>query len=1302
MSLWSQIYGSSPGEGNDHGNDREEPERTAVAGSAGTKPSRANDSHGSTINSRKRQRAVLDSEDDLSDDEMDQVNNNNTHSAGDLAKQTSKAVAQLEALYNSSNNQGPDSISSANVLHLDPPPKPPPRVRLYKTQGRPVKEPTQEHLATAQQTADRQTRISLQKEWLAVRRSWKRRKYDLRSEVDVGGAVAYMYAQQPKRGMQQGAGLATETVIDLQAAHAANADEKETYVDTSDEEEGDVMNRLLQSSQQAREEIAKSKPKVKRVDNIQEDLRPYADRMAYWELGQTAPRPRDLSFSFRDQHKQNSATFKNRQRVRKQVETGLTVSALSVNKRKVRTIADNKYFPVSHKRYATGTFTHHRQMLTLAARYIVGRTAGSSSVQEADAMENRLLQALWNRNLRGAQRSKLVLAQAVEQGQNLRLFLQHKWKNPRLAAKRLGVLGHLQTGGPTSLAGLTMQSRIVREMGIRNRAKLVKNWSLRSLEWKPAPPKHEGEDDDLDMRKQGTTDIYPTSSYVHVAGTVPPVPNFPLNETEVIFGPRDKHAHVWYNGPVDDSVYTLTLSSLLSRLAAARWEGEDNAEEAIREQIEVMLEQAVGLNQTQMYKRFLNTKVSVAELPLASYYKALMGYCNLMANGFPQKRLIAGKDDSSFAGSDDGANQDGEATIDVVAKRIFEFCQPVIGHNGLQLFPRIHVTFGLLTIATALPESVVEILSRPFDDKHLQTPFDIVRCLLEYLETNFTLVDESSFSGASSEVNVSRLEIAFNDASKVFARYVERDPTETDHHAWHIATRAGSLLLCSGNRIGSGARQYPSFHFFRKQRQSLLLLEGGADSKSHEVRQMLPSFEKLRCETAQAFQLLVHLEKRQQAARTHRAVSSFLEWRQAVALLVGPTKGRRNPYRDLCRLHHGTVVKWALAERSSSSLDYLQRYQCKQADERLNGLAATLEADPSVLDHWRTLVAELGPVGKIVSPAARSECTESQCVTCQKVGSDLNVPHASLLRRKECGIWWGMHRHAWWESHLLRLPNETAVDWGTICQAVRKVVLSLESDLPLVDIDDQDGDVGSAVPSLVWLKAVIHSQATVDEKKPSTQLRNRTHDDQLPLTFMQVVQGNPSRESTGRLPDLTDCVDTDEIKDATEVMAYKICLAGHLYGPHHPLVESGVRRLAALSWSASAQVVHPNTAALRCFAWLQQSVGLNLAVLLGDPVAVARGPAPYSLQMLQAVRSGVHKFGYGKFAAIYKEYPAIFATSHPTMVRAICLWMVKNGQLDATTRPCLQQATATTTTTETMVSNVVHEESEDGVERAVI
>ena len=54
--------------------------------------------------------------------------------------------------------------------------------------------------------------------------------------------------------------------------------------------------------------------------------------------------------------------------------------------------------------------------------------------------------------------------------------------------------------------------------------------------------------------------------YVHVPGTTPSIPSFPLDETGVIIGGEDRYSRVYHNAKIDDATYVMTMLVLPVRL----------------------------------------------------------------------------------------------------------------------------------------------------------------------------------------------------------------------------------------------------------------------------------------------------------------------------------------------------------------------------------------------------------------------------------------------------------------------------------------------------------------------------------------------------------------------------------------------------------------------------------------------------------------------------------------------------------------------------------------------------------------
>jgi hypothetical protein len=437
-----------------------------------------------------------------------------------------------------------------------------------------------------------------------------------------------------------------------------------------------------------------------------------------------------------------------------------------------------------------------------------------------------------------------------------------------------------------------------------------------------------------------------TTNYVHLTGTVPPIPMFPLNPTGVVFGPVDRYAGFHHTAKVDETTVALTISTLVARMGAATLKKakftndqfhEDEERKRISHQLQLYVEQVPDLHRVNYFKWLLTTKSGVQDLPLVNYYNGVMFYCSFMANGcclrttFKREQESSGtstfgkqfeekdEDDSLYGNDEDGVDDNvgmeniqgwdssylAGCGMEKVAECISDYCQKHIRHNGLLRFPALHLTFGLACLCRRLPSAVAEILSRPMyeepkpNESHCRTPVELIQHALEYMEDNHLLEeDEPNFDSEDGAVQAALLEYWMYEAADVFRQCFKLDPVAVEYHLWYIGALSGCLLLCSGNRIGSGARRYPS-EWNRDVIPFDVTFDGDDTpnpSPRHEIRSKLPKYEHIREELRHAVHLLLHNAKYQKSwAKMHLAVSSVLEWKQVIALLVGSSGNHSSP-----------------------------------------------------------------------------------------------------------------------------------------------------------------------------------------------------------------------------------------------------------------------------------------------------------------------------------------------------------------------------------------------------------------------
>jgi hypothetical protein len=811
--------------------------------------------------------------------------------------------------------------------------------------------------------------------------------------------------------------------------------------------------------------------------------------------------------------------------------------------------------------------------------------------------------------------------------------------------------------------------------------------------------------------------IHPTVGYLHIPGTTPPTPSFPLDETNLVFGPSDTHITFRQVGPIDESMYNLTLSSLLNRLAILHaritsesdYDGGTNAhtlQQQLQHQLVVLLEGAPVMACNKMYKYMERRTIPIGEVHLVQYYRTIMSFCSFVASGCPQSKSVGpGNDDdedddnnifSSLADHPTAVAPENTyaAVIEIlsmreVAEKIYTYCESHIGHNGLQAFPRVHITYALACIARLLPPSAAKILSHPLDDLEYRTPFDLFRKCLEHLEAEGLLVSDDhdnhaaaarrrqwsaagGFQEEEDPVRVGELEYALHQAAEIFGSCcVERHPLEIDYHAWYLGALAASLLLCSGNRIdGAGAvLPMPSSCY--------------TDLDHSDNRNTLPKFNEVRQDTRKALKLMTRLLHHQPtSARVHLAVSSFLEWTQVVALLGG--RSCRNPaqLKELKRCYYRHSTQWAITVKSRAAMDYIQCLSGgggqKSAncmgfyDIELKQLANAVENDPDDIKNWRNLASKLGPVGVGVSEMEDSDhCNDSSCQECRLLRDGLAVNHASLEARKSSGNWWGSDCVAWWNHHFLVFPpghqRLEAEDVEKLEQVIDKNLASTV--VGIVPRSAQDHPFAGPKPSLCDLKWFWDENTAsgdadgdiIDEQGDAT--IQEIARDSFPMSFVDILQQGKTAESESEV----DLVDAE-----VEHVYLKAVISCHLFGLKHSGIDEVIFELARKSVDDDF-VVREDSSEWHCLQKLYK-MGLNVSCFLQlyRENAVARQKQQgakvrfrYTELQRTTMREAIERHGYEKWAHILRSYEAFEGMNKfAVLVRFIILVLIVYKKID--------------------------------------
>ena len=1090
-------------------------------------------------------------------------------------------------------------------------------------------------LASTDEIKERELKQQRHVDWRYIRHRWKKRRLDLRHEVDVGNAI--------QKGMRHVVTTQLQQEKEAQAKKKpppddATAEEKvQDYVDTSEEEQENIRSQLMKASQEAAA-AAKAKASSAQTDNEKEDLRPYEEKMDFWELGHTQPNNRKQILGYMHRvasvvknlpdeaaQKQLPAAQPHNASIDKDGSSSGDDESIITLRRLAGTLPTFlqetcPYFPLNHNVYASPGYTHRRQLIRLAARHV------AAAVGNDDNDENRLIEAIWHSDFYEARFQSTLRYSLMERGTNLHTFYTHLWKDRKGAVRELGVSQELQLAGPSSYHGYTMERND--QIWRRHRRSLERTASAGRIEWSPEESK---------TKKGRYIHLAPTTLYVPVPGTIPPVPCFPLDETGMIFGPPDEYGDYVSYGSIDEQTLRMTTASLLRRYAVA-----DRTQRGFyRNQLRSMSEKLTELNtNTGVQFNAMFTKGMYVSLP--QLYMAWMGLLSLELNGIFQisspreeeVEIVENLDERSEIEheyntqeyEDDNENEAEEhGGVRATAARLYQYRDIVEKSQGLERFGRLHFTFGLLQIAKDLPESAAEIFSRPLDGLACRTPFDVFRRVLEHLEEKGHLVEDSMAKTSLDFVGVGELEFSFYRTIQIFAKCIEHNPTDVSFHSWHLATLAASLLLCSGNRIGSGAHLYPSqlSKTMEQQIHESFPEEEDRDAVDHEVRRMLPKFHDLRRDTARALELLVRVEEHQKGPHSQLAISSFLEWKEVIALLLGPGCGTAI-LADLCLVHAYYRTHWALNDNTSKDLLRTDETNSSNKTAKVEASARELEQNPHDINNWRALVEALGPVG--TKSLEGKQCASTDCKACRMLRSGLFVDHENEQRRESEPTWWGYERQKWWDSVLLDLnPSYT-----TIPSYAKNLYTSLESEFsslePMKALSDDSGkQLDSKEVQEVFSKILERPLATIDkvayaEEKSTEEERTQIINEYLPQMYCEQVKTSDSGDHVATaLPRFTFGKTTNErnTRNASvdsslydpawvqlEIECYRVVIACHLYSPGHEWVRWKVTDLAAKCWGDKA-VKHSfkrDRDELQALKWLYQ---LNISAVGAVRIAVS-------------------------------------------------------------------------------------------------
>ena len=476
------------------------------------------------------------------------------------------------------------------------------------------------------------------------RQRWKRRMYDFRSESDVGNAISNRVAANLKEPEEEAA--KSVSILEDDSDGVSDDDEPTKKDDAGDNnsEHGDedigtqqslILSQLLQGSQsQSQSQATQSQEEARIV--------PSTDNLNWWEMGYQAPRDKvDIPLpvpSFQPSRSPPPPTD----------DRNIVSMPFTLHMDRRPTLGFDKHQRFLLNARPDASLNLNRLWLALAARMVA-----------CDASTTEQLALLWklrpdatyaNRgqfavgdgeNTRQFTNQSLVEHFATHLGYRTMVFLQSQWSDRKLAAEKLTRISDT-TPIPTTRHSIELP-------------------------------------DGLSKIRKGRLKLTPkdisTTRYVHLPGTVPPIPQFPLDYDEILWGPSDRFQDVMHDfnsvGNVHEPVYKITLAALL-------------ASDSIETAREVM-QHVVAVNQNSLFMK------SNYAYPQYYYYLAV-------ANG-----AAIDEEPSLFIG--------GVITDD----------------HKLGLFRKLHLSYTLMSIAAVVPDDAAAFME---EESHLP-PVEFVRTLLE-------------------------------------------------------------------------------------------------------------------------------------------------------------------------------------------------------------------------------------------------------------------------------------------------------------------------------------------------------------------------------------------------------------------------------------------------------------------------------------------------------------------------------------------------------------------------------------------
>lgn len=1027
-------------------------------------------------------------------------------------------------------------------------------------------------------------RVKLSYEWRDVRHRWKRRTYDFSNETDVGGVIAHVTRQE--LALIKASELEPKEPLSEQGDAEEEVGNDEAMLDEAarkGEAVDDVLGRLKELSQD---------PVDQNEDNDEDvDWRPFEERLDYHTLGYSAPRKVDLDFDYSRYLPSLPTAMVNT----KNLNSGETTC----------TVLKPSYLPSSARlspRCGSLRLTPSSEQLQLEDCFasLVARQVLSLQMEDDWRdwwrLENRREVAEFYRRLSRQDVSAC--------------FLGFNWRNRQEAWKRLQYELNQPVGCVTERAGFRLRMRVIERNLAEQSTK--PSWTRPSTYL------------DNDCTWSGVTP--PIAERPLDISGIPELPS--SHRTVEQEDRRHRFAHRW------------TLAILLVRYFAACEPDDDiNIENNPYDDIEELhdqrklheqkeLESFSGelVNQRSLLRKYVMMQTcypGFRELPLAGLHRAVSSYYSLAATGC----LVAGNCGDSSR----------------LAEQVVDGLSTIVDHNGLQFFPDTHLTFGLFQIARALPDSAASMVgTAPLGkDGQNRTPIDVFRQVLLHLEENELLLSELPLVTEDTDgVRAAEVEYAIFQGMQSFSKCVDRDPTNCIYQAWYLGAQLACLVICSGNRIGSGAHSLPSTLTTVTAHQRMY---GEDDETAHEIRPKLPKFDEHRENVVGTLRLVLQLHEHRPSKESRDVLISVLEWNQGLALVLG---GRNEDEiheacESICRAHAALSVEQQVKVYNYGGTDTLARA------DRLAVLMRRVERDPSDIVRWRQLVVALGPLACSFPSHVRKRCVD--CADCR---------YCALGRTMDHGLQAFVQSFAArWETDILWSANEQQYPF----LAFQHLVTSLKRQLKEAKNFCPEEDVYDYFTTEKCSLAALFSwMGNVVEQENHSETSSKSPHDQdlgglLPSSKYENKDGDSSdEESIANENELAGPLSKGHcfvwpwtwLHDATqdeEYRAYSVYLLCHVLGPSHPRVISSVLSLIHDSVGKSVKVgkacLSSKSGSFKCLSWLK-GAGLWVVKYLQLRIAVEEGCFG-TVEQRQAIDLTIEERGYMQASFGAANFPSL-------------------------------------------------------------